>query len=268
MAVAGVRLDINTAELTSLRQSIQRFFPKKQAAEVLAPIIRKAIKPTVNYLRYITPVGPTGNLKRAVSSKVVTYKQDGVAVGIVGYTRAAKGESISAAGGSVRAGKDRAFHQGLVEFGTKERKITQAKQRTYARRSPTKPFARRRNGKWELVMGKGVLHTVEEQTPTYIASSFNRLGPFSIIKSAGRDGRVETDPAYPKAFFRKSKTPIIIPEMPVGGLAGMPPLKTAWEQTQSIVADSLRRDLALTLEQAWAALRLRGSGTANGTDTL
>jgi hypothetical protein len=268
MAVAGIRLDINTAELTNLRQSIQRFFPNKQTAEILAPIIRKAIKPTVNYLRYITPVGPTGNLKRAVSSKVVTYKQDGVAVGIVGYTRAGSGASSSAAGGSVRAGKDRAFHQGLVEFGTKERKITQAKRRVYARKSPTKPFARRRNGQWELVMGKGVLHTVEERTPTYIASSFNKLGPFSIAKSVGGDGRVQTDPAYPKAFFRKSKTPIIIPEMPIGGATGMPPLKTAWEQTQSIVADSLRRDLALTLEQAWAALRYRDSGSASGTDTL
>ncbi len=268
MAVAGIKLNINTAELSSLRQSIQRFFPNKQAAEVLAPIIRKAIKPTVNYLRYITPVGPTGNLKRAVSSKVVTYKQDGVAVGIVGYTRAAKGSSISAAGGSVRAGKDRAFHQWLVEFGTDERKITRAKPRVYARKSPTKPFARRRNGNWEMVMGKGVLHLVEERTPTYIASSFNKLGPFSIIKSAGRDGRVETDPAYPKAFFRKSKTPIIIPEMPAGGSTGNPPLRTAWEQTQSVVADSLRRDLALTLEQAWESLRFRGSGSVNTTDTL
>jgi hypothetical protein len=268
MAVAGIKLDLNIAELRELQQRIRQFFPNKQAAQVLAPIIRKAIKPTENYLRYITPVGPTGNLKRAVTSKVVQYKQDGVAVGIVGYTRAGKGPASSAAGGSVRAGKDRAFHQWWIEKGTDERKITQAKPRTYARKSPTRPFARRRNGKWELVMGKGVLHLVEEQTPTYIASSFNKLGPFSIIKSAGRDGRVETDPAYPKAFFRKSKTPIIIPALPVGGSTGQPPLRTAWEQTQAVVAESLRRDLAITMEKAWATLRYRDSGTASGTDTL
>ena len=268
MAVAGIKLNINTAELANLRQSIKQFFPNKTAAQVMAPIIRKAIKPTVNYLRYITPVGPTGNLKRAVSSKVVQYKQDGVSVGIVGYTRAAKASSASAAGGSVRAGKDRAFHQWLVEFGTDERKITQAKPRVYARKSPTKPFARRRNGQWELVMGKGLIHLVEERTPTYIASSFNRLGPFSMLKPADRDGRVQTDPAYPKAFFRKSKTPIIIPAMPAGGSAGVPPLRTAWERTQSVVADSLRRDLQLTMEQAWASLRFRSSGSVSGTDTL
>ena len=117
-------------------------------------------------------------------------------------------------------------------------------------------------------MGRGVIHLVEEQTPTYIASSFNKLGPFEIVKQNGRDGRVQTDPAYPKAFFRKSKTPIIIPETPVGGTGGVPPLKTAWEQTQAVVAESLRRDLALTLEQAWSALRYKDSGTASGTDTL
>lgn len=268
MAVAGIKLDLNAEELRNLQAEIKRFFPAKQAAQVVAPIIRKAIQPTVQYLRYITPVGPTGNLKRAVTSKVVTYKQDGVAVGIVGYTRAGRAESSSAAGGSVRAGKDRAFHQWWLERGTKERKITRAKARVYARKSPTKPFARRRNGQWELVMGKGVLHTVQEQTPTYIASSFNRLGPFDIVKSGDRDGRVQTDPAYPKAFFRKSKNPIIIPPTPAGGIQGTPPLSTAWTQTQAIVAETLQRELSLTIQQAWAALRFRGSGTVNSTDTL
>lgn len=268
MAVVGVKLDLNTEELRNLRDEIRRFFPAKQAAQVLAPIIRRAIQPTVRRLREITPVGPTGNLKRAVSSKVVTYKQDGVAVGIVGYTRAGREASSSAAGGSVRAGKDRAFHQWWIERGTKERKRFKPKLRTYARKSPTKPFARRRNGQWELVMGKGVLHLVEEQTPTYIASSFNRLGPFKIVKQIGTDGRVQTDPAYPNAFFRKSKNPITIPETPAGGREGRPPLSTAWAETQEQVASILREQLSITMEQAWAALRFRSSGTASGTDSL
>jgi hypothetical protein len=248
MAVAGIKLDINTEELRGLQNEIKRFFPAKQAAQVLAPIIRKAIQPTVRRLRDITPVGPTGNLKRAVSSKVVAYKQDGVAVGIVGYTRAGRESSSSAAGGSVRSGKDRAFHQWWIERGTKDRKNFKPKLRSYARRSPTKPFARRRNDQWELVMGKGVIHLV--------------------AKTVGRDGRVETDPAYPNAFFRKSKTPISIPGVPVGGAEGRPPLSTAWTETQSEVAAILRQQLALSLEQAWAALRFKDSGTASGTDTL
>lgn len=268
MAVGGIKLDLNTQELRDLQQQIRRFFPAKQAAQVLAPIVRKAIRPTVQRLKEITPVGPTGNLQRSVTSKVVTYKNSGVAVGIVGYTRAGTGPSSSAAGGAVRAGKDRAFHQWWLEKGTKERKITTPKIRTYARTSPTRPFARKRNDQWELVMGRGVLHIVQERTPTYIASSFNKLGPFKIIRQAGRDGRVQTDPAYPRAYFRKSNTPITISEMPAGGSEGRPPLSTAWAETQEQVATVLREQLGLTLTQAWSALRYRDSGTASGTDTL
>lgn len=268
MAVAGIRLDINAAELRALRDEIRRLFPAKQAAQVIAPVIRKAIRPMVTTLRSIAPVGPTGNLKRAVTSKVVTYKQDGVAVGIVGFTRAGRSGTRSAAGGTVRAGKDRAFHQWWLEYGTNDRKITQAKPRIYARKSPTRPFARRRNDKWELVTGKGVLHTVQEQTPTYIASSFNRLGPFKIMRQVGRDGRVETDPGYPNAFFRKSKTPIVIPGVTPGGTSGDPPLATAFDRTKAEMAATLQRELSLTITQAWAALRFRSLGVANSTDTL
>jgi hypothetical protein len=272
MAVAGIQLNINTDELRSLRDNIQSFFPKAQAAEVLGEAIEKAIWPAYLRLREVTPVGPTGNLKRAVNYKIVKYKQSGVAVGLIGYNRAGAGDASSAAGGSVLAGPDRAFHQWWLEFGTKERRITQAKARSYQRRSPTKPFVRtrKRNGKviTETVRGRGVLHDVDELKPTYIASSFNRLGPFKILGGIGGDGRVQTDPAYPKAFFRKSSQPIVIPAMPAGGESGRPPVQTAWDQTQAQVAEYLQRELSLTLGQAWAALRFRNEGSVTGTDTL
>lgn len=268
MAVAGVNLSIDTAELRELRDRLKAFFPNKKAAEVLTPVIRKAVQPTVRRLREVSPVGPTGNLKRAATSKVVAYKNDGVAVGIVGYTRAGRQAAVSAAGGSVRAAKDRAFHQWWLEYGTQDRKNFKPKRRVYARKSPTKPFVRVRNGQQETVQGKGVLHLVEEQTETYIASSFNRLGPFTIKKLVGRDGRVETDPAYPRAFFRKSKTPIVLAGVTPGGTQGRPPLQTAWTETKAEVAAILNRELKVSIEQAWAALRYRGSGTVSGTDTL
>jgi hypothetical protein len=271
MAVAGVRISMNT-DFGPLITDVGKFLTPRRAAPVVAAAIRKAIQPLTQRLRQITPVGPTGNLKRAVSSKVVQYKQDGVAVGIVGYTRAGRGRATSAAGGSVRAGKDRAFHQWWLENGTDERKITKPVLRKYSRKSPTTPFTRRRRTPagvvTETVNGKGVIHDVQEKTPTYIASSFNKLGPFTIIGQTGADGRVQTDPAYPNAFFRKSKTPIVIPAMQAGGLTGQPPLNTAWLQTQGQVADILQRELSLSLAEAWAALRYRDSGTASGTDTL
>ena len=272
MAVAGIRISMNTDFGPTITE-IGKFFPPKQAAGVVAAAIRKAIQPVTRRLRQVTPVGPTGNLKRAVSSKVVQYRQDGVAVGIVGYTRAGRGKATSAAGGAVRAGKDRGFHQYWLERGTDERKIDTPVFRQYSRKSPTVPFIRRRRTPsgavvTETVNGKGVVHVVQEKTPTYIASSFRKLGPFRVLKAVGGDGRVQTDPAYPNAFFRKSKTPIIIPAMPAGGTSGQPPLSTAWLQTQGEAADILQRELSLSLAEAWAALRFRDTGTFDGTDTL
>jgi len=261
MAVAGVRIRILN-DFKPVIDELGRIFPPKYAANELARILRKAVAPMVARLRQITPVGPTGNLKRAVSSKIIPYRADGTALALVGYTRANRRDSASAAGGSVRAGPDRAFHQWWLEYGTTERKIATPKRRQYQRRSPTKPFARRRKGQYELVMGKGVLHTVTEQTETYIASSFNRLGPFRMIRQGG------TDPSYPNAFFKKSKTPIKIPATPAGGVAGRPPLNTAFMETQEQIATVLQEELSLTLAEAWAALRYKDSGTASGTDSL
>ncbi len=269
MAVAGIQISINTEELRSLRDNIRAFFPKKEAAKVIGDAIKKAIQPAFNRLREVTPVGPTGNLRRAVSQKVKPYPRTGVAVGLIGYRRAGSDPSEETAG-SVRTGPDRGFHQWWLEFGTKQRgvpgrrtKTRQPVAREYDRRSPTKPFVRTRvlNGKpiTETVRGSGIIHHVTETVPTYIASSFRSRGPFAI-----KDGK----PDKPYAFFMKSKTPIVIDPMPVGGDSGRPPVQTAFNQTQAQVADILQRELSLSLGQAWAALRFRDSGSTTGTDTL
>lgn len=267
MAVAGVKVSLNTDELKAFLKQIPTLGDKAAATKALEAAIRKSIKPFVTYLRNSTPVGPTGNLKRAVTSKVVAYRQDGVAVGIVGYTRAGKGKSQSAAGGKVRAGKDRAFHQWWIEEGTDERKFTTPKARVYLRKSPTKPFTRVRNNITETVRGKGVTHLVSERTPTYIASSYNKLGPFTIVRMVGGSG-VKTSPGYPKAFFKKSREPFAIRGVTPGGVSGRPPLNTAWQATQEQVASTLSNELAVSLARAWQSLQYRDQGTASGTDTL
>jgi hypothetical protein len=266
MAVAGISVRLDAAELRGLIEQVQKFMPPKQAAQILAAVVRKAIRPTVNTLRRITPVGPTENLKRAVTSKVVQYGGQGVAVGIVGYTRAGSGAAVSAAGGTVRAGKDRAFHQWWLEAGTDDRVFARYHNKPYQRTSPTKPFTRTRLGRQEVVRGRGVVHTVSGQN-AYIASSFNRLGPFRMLPSSG-GGRVQTDPAYPRAFFKKSSQPFTIRGVTPGGTMGKPPLRTAWEQTQGDVASTLAQLLSVSIGQAWAALRFRESGVVNSTDTL
>ena len=268
MAVAGVQLNINTEELRGFREKLREFLPPKQASELIGDAVKKAIVPMRQRLKDITPVGPTGNLKRAVTSKVVEYAQSGVAVGIVGYTRAGDDPAVSAAGGTVRVGRDRAFHQWPLEFGTKRRVLTEISNKPYQRKSPTTPFTRTRLGNQETVRGKGVVHWVSGQNAV-IASSFNRLGPFQVVRNEGRDG-VQTNPAYPRAFFKKAKKgqPLIIEASPAGGIKNIPPVQTAFDQTQGEIAAILQRELGLSLAEAWSTLRYRDLGSVSGTDTL
>ncbi len=99
----------------------------------------------------------------------------------------------------------------------------------------------------------------------YIASSFSKLGPFKFVPTPrppkGEEGhRVETEPGYPQAYFKKSKTPIQIPPMLPGG-KGQPPIKTAWNDTKSVVAEILSRELRISLEQAFQTLVRTSTGT-------
>ena len=72
-------------------------------------------------LKEITPVGPTGNLRRGVSTKSKRYTKTGTAVAIVGYRK--PGTTKPPKSGTKRRNKanDKTQHQFLVEYGTKER---------------------------------------------------------------------------------------------------------------------------------------------------
>lgn len=265
MAVAGIKISASFPELTQLRQDLMAIADKRTNAASLGEALERAIWPMYLRLRETTPDGPTGNLKRAVKYKVKTYPRDGGAVGLVGYERAAIGQASSAAGGSVRAGPDRAFHQWFLEFGTKERKITRpARNEQYQRRSPTQAYMRTRMGQREVVRGNGVTHWVSGQgNNVYIASSYNKLGPFKIV-GTGAQGRVETDPPYPRAFFRKSNRPIVIPPTPVGGSFGRPPVRTAFDDTQRQMAQILVSELRISLQRAIDALVVTDTGSITG----
>jgi len=260
MAVAGINLNINFEGLRELQANIKAFFPKKEASEVLGDAIEKAIYPAFLRLGEVTPRGPTLNLRRAVAMKVKKYPRDGGAVGLIGYRRAGTAQATSAAGGSVRAGPDRAFHQWWLEFGTQQRVVSKKSVTPYTRKAHLR---RMPSGNTVEVQQ----HVVQKGQGKYIASSFKRLGPFKKMRDLDRN-RVQTDPAYPRAFFKASANPIVIPPTPEGGRAGIPPVQTAWDQTQGTVARYLQEELSLRLSEAWAALRFRASGSITGTDTL
>jgi HK97 gp10 family phage protein len=241
--MAGIIVTAKIDNLTELREKLKQF-PNVVASKLLASALRKAIKPAEAALRAVTPQGPTGNLARAVNTKVKTYTKDGAAVGLVGFNRSGKGASRSVAGGSVDAGTDRAFHQGFVEFGTKQRRIDKFSNKPYQRKSK-----------------KGLVHWVSGQN-AYIASSFNRLGAFRLVKR--NDGRVETDPAYQKAFFKKSRNPIVLNAMPRGGKSGNPPIEAAWRNSQGEVAQILSDELSVSIDDALQAVAMFMTKTVSG----
>jgi hypothetical protein len=265
MATAGIVISANFPDLQRVGDAIRGLGDTNFTAQSLKNALEKAIEPARLRLRELTPVGPTGNLRAAISTKVIAYSRDGNAVALIGYQRAGKLDSTSAAGGKVRSSRassgDRASHQWLIEYGTRQRVVGKFSNTPYQRKSPTVPFVRTRMGIQETVRGKGVVHTVKGQN-AYIASSFKTLGPFDTIRQ--RNGRVQTDPPYPGAFFRKSKTPIVIAPTPVGGRAGRPPVRTAFEQSQSQVAFILQQELRISLERALSTLTFRGEGTLSG----
>jgi hypothetical protein len=258
MAVAGINLSIDTAELHQLQKALGKVFDNKGLAAILEEALEKAIWPAYLRLREVTPDGPTGNLKRAVAYKTKAYPKNGGAVGLIGYNRTGRADSSSAAGGAVQAGPDRAFHQWWLEYGTKPREIATFSNTPYQRKAHTR---RMKSGKVATVQQ----HQVSGQN-AYIASSYNKLGPYKILPTPrirGQAQRVQTDPAYPRAFLKKSKTPITIPAMPAGGTAGRPPVQTAWNNTKGQVAEILQRELALSLEQALSKLTYSSTGSVD-----
>lgn len=261
MAVAGIQITAEIANLRELQDAIGRILQPPEKAAICAAALEKAVLPVELRLREVTPVGPTGNLKRAATSKVKQYPRDGNAVAIVGYTQAGSGTSQSARGGKVQSGPDRAFHQWWLENGLGQRTISTPADKPYTRKAHTRTM---KSGKVAEVRQ----HQVARQGG-YIASSFNSLGGFEgfvptprMPRGSGTPQRVQTRPPYDKAFFKKSSNPIVIPPMPPGGTEGRPPVQTAFNQTRSDVARILEAELRVSLEKALDALTYTRTGTA------
>lgn len=253
--MAGITITIDQTQLREMEKALGKVLrDNPEKAKRMEAVLEKAIQPAFRRLYETTPVGPTGNLQRARSYKIVQYPLDGVAVAILGYRRAGRAASSSAAGGSVQKGPDRAFHQWWIENGTNERVINKRADKPYSRKAHTR---RMKSG----VVAQVRQHDVARQGG-YIASSFGRLGPFEMLptprmpRGSGNPQRVQTQPGFPNAFFKKSSEPIRIPPMLPGGRAGQQPLQTAFDTSRLQVAQILQRELRLTLEEAIATVAL------------
>jgi hypothetical protein len=297
MATAGIVIAANFPGLREVGDAIRNLGDKQFTAVALKDALQKAIAPAESRLRELTPLGPTGNLRAAVMSLAKAYTKSGNAVGLIGYRRSGNRGAVSAAGGRVRVSSgsegDRAYHQWLIEYGTQARVVSKFSNTPYQRKSPSAPFVRTRrgggvesvraytrvrNGKsfrvkgfsrartatvQEVVQGSGEVHTVSGQN-AYIASSYNSLGPFQMIRQPGNRKLVQTSPPTPGAYFKKSANPIVIPPTPEGGVAGQPPIRTAFQQTQAQVASILQQELRISLERALSTLTYNASGSISG----
>jgi HK97 gp10 family phage protein len=257
MATAGIRLELDTTNLEELIKRIGNIFEKPERAAILESALKKAMEPALARLKALTPIGPTGNLRSAAMVETKAYDRSGNAVALLGYQRSAKSKSRKAAGGKVRIGPDRAFHQYWLEDGTSERNITTIANKPYGRKSHRRVT---KSGTVTTVKS----HMVKRGQGSVIASSYSTLGPFKLAPTPRQDEgqRVDTQPGYPAAFFRKAKRgeSITIAPMPAGGRSGQPPLKTAWEETRTTVAEILQRELRISLEAAVQSLVFSGTG--------
>lgn len=116
--------EVSFPQLGKLQHKLSEQYSPEAVSKVmeksLEPVVAVALKRLQSYIRR-NHMGPTGNLLAGTVAKVVEYPESGNAVGLVGF-RAVTGGFSSASSGTVRLGPDRAFHAGLLEFGTKERR--------------------------------------------------------------------------------------------------------------------------------------------------
>lgn len=211
-----------------------REFGSSLVAKHLGAALRKSAQPAITSLRSTTPKGPTGNLRRAITSKVVVYPQSGNAVLLVGYRKA--GSTGIPTKGKVQKGNDRAYHAGLLEFGTKNRTVKTTGISQYKR----KPFQRKLKGGKVVSVSGGRVTTGKGA----IASSFNTLGAFRL---KGKGGRVKTQPGWPKAFFMRSasgQTPDL------GKVRAQKPIATALGIAEGQMKTLLASNLGETVAKA------------------
>ena len=209
----AIELSLDFPELTELRERLKEL-PSNIAAKHLGAALRIAMKPAVQALRKNTPKGPTGNLRRSVKFKAKTYKKDGNAVGLVGYEI---------------GGDSKGYHQGFLEFGTKERQTKGRFASSWRRSSLT--------------------------NSRYTAGGFKILNP-----RRGRNaGKLVTQPRPPKAFFKTAKQGerVRLGKMPVGGRTNVPPVKTTFNTVRPQMVSLLQGELATRLEKALAEVKGR-----------
>jgi hypothetical protein len=200
-------------ELKQLQRMLADY-PKGIRRKYMKAAFNAAAKPGMDKLKQLTPKGPTGNLKRAVVRKATPN------YGLAGY----------ASGGKPGDTRRQAYHQGLVEFGTKQRRTKSRFASTFASKTP----------------GRGGRMVIK------------------ISKRGSNAGKISTlSPKYPKSFFKGAAIGqrVDLKRMPMGGRTGKPPVKTAFEQARGQITTVLRQQVSTVIGRANADMARRMRAT-------
>jgi hypothetical protein len=214
----GTRIDF--PEITAIKRELAARFAPNIRAKFLGAALNKATKPVARSLKQNTKKTfkrVSGNLERSVASVVRRYYKTGNAVGVVGYTKAGGGKT-TATKGTIQKGKDRAFHAGLLIFGTKQRRTKKGS----------------------------------------IASSYKTRGPFVLKKAkrgkfAG-SARVRTVPKYPRAFFKRGEKGSGVD---LGRIYGQDVITQTLNQNASMIRQILRQEMSTVVERAARFLEIK-----------
>lgn len=210
---SGLDVKIEFPELEQIKLAF-RELPRNIAAKYMGAALNQAIEPGVKQLRSLTPRGPTGNLRKAIRKKVKRY------TGSPTSRNPAKspGAAVALAGYTAPPRKksadlksnEKGFHGGFLEFGTKDRK-----------------------------------------TKGNIASSFGRSGPVRLVV-AKRSGKFSTKPKPPKGFVKvvKKGGSVDLGRFPIGGKAGVPPVKTAFQRAEPAIRSAMAVEMTKALNNA------------------
>ena len=111
----GIRITADIPGLQEIRKDLLGL-GKTLSAKYMASALKKAAEKggTLEALKAATPRGPTGNLRRSIAVKSKRYPRTGVGIAILGFR---SGRKMNESYDKEKLG----YHQGLVEFGTKER---------------------------------------------------------------------------------------------------------------------------------------------------
>jgi hypothetical protein len=199
-------------EIKKIRELLKDY-PKSIRRKYMKAAFNAAAKVGATKLKSIVPKGPTGNLRRSVTTKATQN------YGLAGFRASRKSDT-----------KAKGFHQGFLEFGTKDRVIK-----------------------------------VPSSSGVFIASSFERKKFKLSRKALVKGGRkvVQATPKYPKSFFKAAPfgQKLVLPPMPVGGRLGTPPVKTAFTSSRSQITSVLKQQMSTVLERANKDMARRAKAT-------